>query len=406
MVEEKPIDVEKWEIGRLENEIQTGEIRVPRFQREFVWERSKVVKLLQSIYDQYPIGSFFLWEADPKYNKFFKNIEELNVPPPKTHDKITFILDGQQRITSIYMTLNGMKTEDDDFSKISFDLDDGKFIVETPDNKKTVSVSDIFSESKHLQIFDELTKDRKVIFEKCRTRFSNYPFSIVRVMNKGLEEAIDIFELINQSGKRLRLFDLVAASTWTEEFDIREKISDFNKEFVKMGFGELEPEIVTETLSLVLKEQCTRAYQLMLGTDITVSTIEDIWKPITESIKLAIDFLKNNLGVEKYEFLPYRDIVPLIAYFYHKSNKRRMSSYQKEKISEWFWKVAFSERYSSSTFTRMGDDRTLIDKLIDEKNVRLDYTLNITEEKIKETKMNRETALRNAVLCILSINNH
>jgi hypothetical protein len=403
MVEEKPIDVEKWELGRLENEIQKGELRIPRFQREFVWERSKVVKLLQSVYNQYPIGSFFLWEALPKYNKFFKNVAELAVPLPQEYDRITFILDGQQRITSIYVTLKGMQVSGEDYRKICFDLDKEEFVVEEADNQRFVAVADIFSESEHLKVYNNLTDSRKTTFQRCRERFVNYPFSIVKVRNQDLEEAIDVFELINQGGKRLRLFDLVAASTWTETFDIRDQIERFNQKFVKVGFGALEPEIVIETLSLALKGQCTRSYQLMLGTDVSVKEIVDAWQKVLESVEMAIEFLKTNLGVEKYEFLPYRDMVPLIAYLFHNSDKMRINSAQKTKISEWFWRVALSERYSTTTFTRMGEDRELFDKILAGEDVQFNYPISVTVEKIKSTRMNRDSALRNAVLCMLAL---
>lgn len=59
-----------WNIQRVFNELENGNIKIPRFQRGYVWERSKIVKLLNSIYKEHPIGSFFIWEADAKYSNF------------------------------------------------------------------------------------------------------------------------------------------------------------------------------------------------------------------------------------------------------------------------------------------------------------------------------------------------
>ena len=63
--------------------LKEGTLRVPRFQRDFVWERSKIVALLDSIYKEYPIGSFFLWETTGKYNLFYRDLPELGITPPK-----------------------------------------------------------------------------------------------------------------------------------------------------------------------------------------------------------------------------------------------------------------------------------------------------------------------------------
>ena len=52
--------INQWKLNRVFSELESGNMRIPRFQRAYVWERSKIVKLLNSIYNQYPIGSFFL----------------------------------------------------------------------------------------------------------------------------------------------------------------------------------------------------------------------------------------------------------------------------------------------------------------------------------------------------------
>ena len=49
-----------WKVVNLINELENGNLRIPRFQRAYVWEPSKVVKLLNSMYKEYPIGTFFL----------------------------------------------------------------------------------------------------------------------------------------------------------------------------------------------------------------------------------------------------------------------------------------------------------------------------------------------------------
>jgi len=59
------IKVDSYRISELISEIGRGNLRIPRFQRDYVWPRTKVVKLLDSIYNEYPIGSFFFWDAPP-----------------------------------------------------------------------------------------------------------------------------------------------------------------------------------------------------------------------------------------------------------------------------------------------------------------------------------------------------
>ncbi|MFA5271132.1 MAG: DUF262 domain-containing protein, partial [Candidatus Omnitrophota bacterium] len=77
-METKKIKIESdYSIPDLVQEVKKGILRIPRFQRDYVWPRTKVTKLLDSIYNQYPIGSFFLWDAPKKYNSFYRDIAEL-----------------------------------------------------------------------------------------------------------------------------------------------------------------------------------------------------------------------------------------------------------------------------------------------------------------------------------------
>ena len=96
-----------WNIQKVFNELENGNMKIPRFQRGYVWERSKIVKLLNSIYEEHPIGSFFIWEASAQYADFCREIKELGLPKKPDANKFKFIIDGQQRITSLYVALMG-----------------------------------------------------------------------------------------------------------------------------------------------------------------------------------------------------------------------------------------------------------------------------------------------------------
>src|SRR3989344_2126966 len=105
--------------------LSEGRVRVPRFQREFVWDTSRIIRLLDSIYKEYPIGSFFFWEAPAKYNLFYRDMPELGIVPskPKSTEILNFILDGQQRTCSLYAAVHGRVV-------VEFDLPSGKKTID------------------------------------------------------------------------------------------------------------------------------------------------------------------------------------------------------------------------------------------------------------------------------------
>ena len=74
MPQPEPIDPGKYNFLTVMNDIENGRVRLPPFQREFVWSASKVLDLMDSIYKGFPVGSFFYWKADRKYVTLFRDI--------------------------------------------------------------------------------------------------------------------------------------------------------------------------------------------------------------------------------------------------------------------------------------------------------------------------------------------
>lgn len=398
--------------------LKEGTLRVPRFQRDFVWERSKIVALLDSIYKEYPIGSFFLWETTGKYNLFYRDLPELGITPPqpRADEKLKYILDGQQRICSLFAAWYGIrvefkdgnKTKLVDCSQICLDLD---YYKKDPDDNGNQSVFEVKRESEryiplykvlgedHMQLFRKLSPERQEVFMECHRIFTTYPLSVVTVYNVELNNASVIFERINQGGKKLSLFDLVVASTWGEDFDLKEKYNELRDRIASKGFGEITPEVVTHAISLILKGFCSKIYQLQLKKE----EIKSNWNEIAHAIELAVEHLSANLGVRIFEFTPYPSFIPLLAYLYFKTDGRALSKEMTDVVHEWFWKAALSERYTAAMESKMGEDRReIFDKLLSGKEVKINYAITADEEKIANTTIGTKSALRNAIFCMLA----
>ena len=379
------------------HDIEKGILRIPQFQREFIWEKSKVIKLLDSIYKEYPIGSFFFWNTPKKYYFFYKDIAELNLPKPDKYEKMSLIIDGQQRLTSLYVTVKGLTLYGRDYSKICFDLDKKEFIDRKPDRQRFISLSNLFSDE-HFELYNGLTPERKESFNQCVRKFYNYPFSAVDVRDKELDEVCDIFERINQGGRRLNLFDLISASTWSTNFDLRKAIDEENDILEKRGFGRIDNEVFTQTLALISKNSCTRSSQLQLRKE----DITEHWKNTVEVTRQAVDYLRNNLGTVHYLFIPYRGMISLVAYLFYKNKARSLDNKQSELLASWFWQVAFAERYSASTLTLMTEDGKLFDKIAEKKDVKIHFPFSLDIDSLMKIRMYRKSAIKNGVLCLLA----
>ena len=364
--------------------VANGDYRIPQFQREFVWKKPKTIELFDSIYREFPIGSFFLWKAGRDNNRLFRHVVGLDVPPAGKHDDISFILDGQQRITSLYVTLKGLTVNEVDYSKIVFDLQDEKFGHREPDNRRYVAVCEIWG-SNAMTISRQLDPKFQPAFDQCWKRLQTYPVSLVEVRDKDLPAVCKIFQRINQGGQRLDRFDLIAAMTFTPTFDIRQKFkSDVIALLEEKHFGKIAPAVMTQLMALLKDGQCTERHEFSL----TATDIEGLWNNSVDAVLLAADTLRKNMGVMNSGYLPYAPMLTLLAYYFVKSGKRSLSASHLAWVRHWFWRSCFGLRYGSGGPTRMGQDKILFDKLIAGNEPQLDVSVRVSvpgpEEEITE----------------------
>ena len=130
----KPDDIR---FNELMISVEKGDIRIPDFQREFVWDQDQIIRLLDSIYRHYPIGSFLFWETTDSIGSFRK-IGDIDLQRGDDRLAAKYVLDGQQRITSLFASLkrakiahrvNGKKIEKP--LEIYFDLDEKCFVLDS-----------------------------------------------------------------------------------------------------------------------------------------------------------------------------------------------------------------------------------------------------------------------------------
>jgi hypothetical protein len=407
-MEQKIEIINNWNLKRVFDELEQGNIKIPKFQRAYVWERQKVVKLLNSIYKQYPIGSFFFWVAPKEYVHFCREIEELDFKENPDANFYSFILDGQQRSTSLYVALKGKKLNNTDYSTICFNLEKKQFQIPRLKNEKhNIPAWKLFDSLEFANTLRDYTltdyeshTNFATTWMECQQAFSDYPISVIKSLKMDLDEVVEIFEKINQGGKRLSLFDLVHASAWSTDFDLREKIRKFNSDKVIKIYGEIGNEIFTQSLTLNKFDDCLQKTQLKLTAEIGKA----YWSETSECIKLAIDFLKT-FGVKNSSFLPYNSIIPIVQYYFFKSQRKSVAAAHFTHIRNWFWSTTFSQRYSSSSLTKMKEDAEWIKSISEDILTENVYPVTLTIKELLKIQMRTASVVKNGVLCLMALNN-
>jgi len=80
--------------------IEQGQIKIPQFQRDFVWTKQKSAGLIDSVIKGYPIGTFIFWRTKERLRSV-KNIGKQVLPEPEQGESVDYVVDGQQRLTNL-----------------------------------------------------------------------------------------------------------------------------------------------------------------------------------------------------------------------------------------------------------------------------------------------------------------
>src|SRR5205823_11143891 len=108
------------------SDIESGGIKIPQCQLDVVWTRDKPAELIDSIVKGYPIGTFILWKTKEQL-RTVRNIGNAALPDTPAGDYAQQVLDGQQRLTSLYASVKGLTVQrdgvDEDFRDLFVDLE-------------------------------------------------------------------------------------------------------------------------------------------------------------------------------------------------------------------------------------------------------------------------------------------
>ena len=392
------LEVRNINIGRALNKIENGEFRIPEFQREFSWSKQDVTKLFDSIYNNYPIGSLFIWS--PKTDDHFRNFKELDQPDPADIDRqISFVLDGQQRLTSLYYGLNGIETEDYDYSRILFDLEEEEFTLGSGKSDNLIPLEDIWDDDERSKVMKE-HEDNFDLINDCFNIIKNYELPLIEINTDNFDEVIQVFERINQSGESLSRFDIVHANIWSEYFNLRKRIdNDVIEPLEDKGFGIIKRETVAEAVSLAIEGKSDTNTQKSLDSD----KVNENWVDIKDAVMNSVNYIMRNYNIQRVEFLPFESLIAIIAYYLYKAEEDTVKSAHQDQIDKYFWRIVCSDHWSKARQSTLSSDTEIIDNIIEGHSVDINFTPVINPQKLKEGNIKRSKShVRNAFLCILA----
>lgn len=340
--------------------IESKQYLLPAIQREFKWKHEKIEWLFDSIMRSYPISSFLFWrvEGDTKKNyKFYQFLREYR-QLYKTHNDefnnindFTAVLDGQQRLTSLYIGLCGsyayrtprLHEENTErvyptrhlylnIEKPLENEEDGriyefKFLTneEFVSNQATwFRVSDILALSDDFE-FNKFLDSRNLKINEFSYRslatlknaiHSKLTINFFLETEQSIDKALNIFIRINSGGEPLNFSDLImsiAVANW-EDRDAKKEIHTLVDNIRDKGFLITKDFILKSFLYLHSKDI---KFKVTNFSKINAIEFEREWDKIRDSILSVFDLVKS-FGFSDSTLISKNALIPIIYYLYHK----------------------------------------------------------------------------------------
>lgn len=235
-----------YQLSQLLGDIDLGKLALPELQRPFVWKKTAVRDLFDSMYQGFPVGYLMLWNATEVDSKVIG-------PDGKQHTPSEFIVDGQQRLTSLYAVIKGKEVTFSDFStgpiKIAFRPRDGSFAIPDAAVKKdpeyllditalwtleSWEVINGFLERLRAARPDALAEGGESQLRAALSRLEglrDFPFQAMRIGHEVDEETVaEIFMRVNSGGTELTQADFILTLLSVFREEDRRRLEEFSRE--------------------------------------------------------------------------------------------------------------------------------------------------------------------------------
>jgi uncharacterized protein with ParB-like and HNH nuclease domain len=403
--------------------IENKDYLLPAFQREFVWSPEQIERLFDSLMQGYPISSMLFWKVkgstvtDFNFYNFLSSYVELYNTHNEKRDSITkdfyAILDGQQRLTSLYLGLCGSyayheyrhswdnnpnsfperklylcitKTNNDEdadkkylffFEKTSLTKNKDLYVDSNKDiwfrvgkilelGRSTTYDLDDFCDDNNIS---KESKKMLRLLETCI--FKEFSINYYEEDEQNPDKAVNIFTRINSGGTYLSFSDIMFSlmvANWTK--DARTEINQLVDRINNKGFS-IDNDYVLKAFLFLYHKKIK--FSINSFTKKFCKVLENNWSEIRDSIDSLFDLLRS-FGLNSFTLTSNNATLPILYYIYHKNiykNFTNVVRYAEDRkiIKKWLFSVLLRQGFGSHSDTALASARKVFTTDIEKKKV-------------------------------------
>ncbi len=345
-------------IEDLLEDITNGEYKVPKFQRDFVWKSAQMIKLFDSILKGYPIGNLLFWQADQEY-KTKDKISPYTIK--KNASQSVYILDGFQRVSTLFGVLTNPKKYDDqkitnanEYS-IYFDVKENNF-SHIPNKRNahipSVPLYKVYDNRELFQFIRDLDKEEISEAEKeqyidnvrdLHSILHKYRLPFVLIKGGDIKAAVEIFSRVNSTGTDISEDFMLSALSYNVDtnFLLTESITTFLNGLNPYNFQDLKRATVLDCIS---NTDGKIYFDVTIEDLLKKESLKDFVNTAYKHIQKAVEFLYKKLCVIDIRLLPYPSQLIFISEYFRLNPEPTSEQY--EALKKWFWVTTYSNYFT------------------------------------------------------------
>lgn len=346
-------------------QIDSGDMALPEFQRGYVWNRDQVRGLMTSLYRRYPVGSLLVWVTATEK-------APIRAGGNPTAASVRMLLDGQQRITTLYGIIRGkppafFEGDQNAFTGLRFHLASETFEFYAPAKMATDPLWIDVSKLMQKGLAAELATLPPAATEEERSAYINRLNQVAQIAkidlhieevigaDKNLDVVVDIFNRVNSGGTKLSKGDLALAKLCAEWPDARQSLRSRLAVWQTAGFKFRLEWLLRAVTTLRTGQAFFTGLENVLPDDFKTGLDE-----ATEAINYLLNLVSARLGLDHDRVLGGRYAFPVMARLVVESGGKLTGAEEQGKLLYWYVHSFLWGRYAGSTESKINQDLTAL----------------------------------------------
>ena len=358
MKENISVKPDKTRLLNLLEDINDSKLKIPIFQRDFVWKANQIIELFDSIVKGYPIGSLLFW----KPGTLFDTKDKIGPYVIKANQiDVAYVLDGFQRVTTLFSVLtNPKKFNLSESSKelkeylVFYNLKEKEFTYLKSKKDKSAYLIPLYKVVDTYEFLDFLRDIEKEIPDKveCNELIENakqlskilydYEIPFVEIRGGDIKSAVQIFSRVNSTGTEISEDFMLSALSYNQQtnFLFSDAITEFLNTLNIYNFDDLKRDTILNCIST----SKGKIYFDVKIEDVLKPNLEDLTETAFKHIRKAVEFLYNNVNVLHARLVPYPIQLVFISEFFRVNNNPNIDILRK--LENWFWATSYSNYFT------------------------------------------------------------